>query len=351
MYKFNNIAKSINMKTILKNKYIILIPLLILNIISLMYLKDTNYFIKQLIWIILGYLIFFISTKIKVKKIFKYIKYLYITCLLLLGIVLILGREINGSKAWLHIFGISIQPSEITKVILALYLSYLTSKKKNVFLLLIVFIPSILTFLEPDTGAIIIYLIIFLSCLKYFKVNKKYLIMFSILLILLLSTHIYLYIKNKDLLIKIYGTKLFYRIDRIISFKNQDNIQTIHSLISIGAHKLLYIPENHNDFIFASIISKYNILISILTFTCLISILLYYIFNITKKKNISNIFNFIILNILTFQIFYNILMNLSLLPIIGIPLPFLSYGGSYLVSLYLLIGLSINLNTNFNNKA
>lgn len=340
------------MKTILKNKYIILIPMLILNIISLIYLKNTNYFTKQLIWIIISYLILFICTKIKYRKFLKYIKYLYLSCLILLGFVLIFGREINGAKAWLHIFGFSIQPSEITKVILISYLSYLTYKKKNFFLLLLItIIPSILTFLEPDTGAIIIYFIILLSCLKFFKIKKKYLIISSIILILLLTSHIYLYITNKDLLIKIYGTKLFYRIDRLISFQNQDNIQTVHSLISIGAHQLLYIPENHNDFIFAAIISKYNIFITILTYLSLLSIIIYYIHNITQKKNISNIFNFIILNMLTFQIFYNILMNLSLLPIIGIPLPFLSYGGSYLICLYILIGLSINLNTNFNNKA
>lgn len=340
------------MKTILKNKYIILIPMLILNIISLIYLKNTNYFTKQLIWIIISYLILFICTKIKYRKLLKYIKYLYLSCLILLGFILIFGREINGAKAWLHIFGFSIQPSEITKVILIIYLSYLTYKKKNFFLLLLItIIPSILTFLEPDTGAIIIYFIILLSCLKFFKIKKKYLIISSIILILLLTSHIYLYITNKDILIKIYGTKLFYRIDRLISFQNQDNIQTVHSLISIGAHQLLYIPENHNDFIFAAIISKYNIFITILTYLSLLSIIIYYIHNITKKKNISNIFNFIILNMLTFQIFYNILMNLSLLPIIGIPLPFLSYGGSYLICLYILIGLSINLNTNFNNKA
>lgn len=340
------------MKTILKNKYIILIPMLILNIISLIYLKNTNYFTKQLIWIIISYLILFICTKIKYRKLLKYIKYLYLSCLILLGFVLIFGREINGAKAWLHIFGFSIQPSEITKVILIIYLSYLTYKKKNFFLLLLItIIPSILTFLEPDTGAIIIYFIILLSCLKFFKIKKKYLIISSIILILLLTSHIYLYITNKDILIKIYGTKLFYRIDRLISFQNQDNIQTVHSLISIGAHQLLYIPENHNDFIFAAIISKYNIFITILTYSSLLIIIIYYIHNITKKKNISNIFNFIILNMLTFQIFYNILMNLSLLPIIGIPLPFLSYGGSYLICLYILIGLSINLNTNFNNKA
>lgn len=337
------------MKKILKNNYIILIPIIILNIISLFYLHNTSYFKKHLLYLFLSYLILFITSKIKIKYVFKYIKYLYILSLFLLVLVLIVGREINGSKAWLHILGISIQPSEITKLILTIYLSYLTYKNKNIILMIIItIIPSILTFLEPDTGAIIFYLIILISILKYSKIPKKQLITGISIILIFITINISIYFLNKDLLINIYGTKLFYRIDRIISFKDQNNIQTINSLISIGSHNLIYIPENHNDFIFASIISKYNPLVFIIILISYSLIIIYYIKSITKKKNISNIFNFIILNMLLFQIFYNILMNLSLLPIIGIPLPFLSYGGSYLISLYTLIGLSINLKNNTN---
>ncbi len=339
------------MKTLLKNKYIILIPILILNIISLFYLHSTSYFNKQLLYLFLSYIILFIFSKIKTKYIFKYIRYLYIFSIFLLILVLLVGREVHGAKAWLHLFGFSIQPSEITKLILTIYLAYLTYKNKNIILLIILtIIPSILTFLEPDTGAIIFYLIILISSIKYSNIKKKYLIIGISIILLFIGINISLYFINKDLLINIYGTKLFYRIDRLISFKEQNNIQTINSLISIGSHNLIYIPENHNDFIFASIISKYNPLIFITIIICFASILLYYIKYISKKKNISNIFNFIILNMLLFQIFYNILMNLSLLPIIGIPLPFLSYGGSYLITLYALIGISINLKVNSSNK-
>lgn len=351
MYNNNYSEHHNNMKTLLKNKYIILIPILILNIIGLFYLHSTSYFNKQLLYLFLSYIILFIFSKIKTKYIFKYIRYLYIFSIFLLILVLLVGREVHGAKAWLHLFGFSIQPSEITKLILTIYLAYLTYKNKNIILLIILtMIPSILTFLEPDTGAIIFYLIILISSIKYSNIKKKYLIIGISIILLFIGINISLYFINKDLLINIYGTKLFYRIDRLISFKEQNNIQTINSLISIGSHNLIYIPENHNDFIFASIISKYNPLIFITIIICFASILLYYIKYISKKKNISNIFNFIILNMLLFQIFYNILMNLSLLPIIGIPLPFLSYGGSYLITLYALIGISINLKVNSSNK-
>lgn len=335
------------MKKILNNKYIILIPIFILNIISLIYLKNTIYFKKQLLFLSISYITLFIICKINYKYILKYIKYIYILSIFLLILVLIVGREIHGSKAWLHIFNISIQPSEIAKLSLTIYLAYLTYKNKSIFLtLLLTLIPSILTFLEPDTGAIIFYIIIFLSILKYSNIKPKIMITGIIIITIFIIANISIYITNKDLLSKIYSPKIFYRLDRLISFKEQNNIQNINSLISIGSHNLLYIPENHNDFIFASVISKYNLPIFITLIISYTSIILYYIYNISKKKNISNIYNFIILNMLIFQIFYNILMNLSLLPIIGIPLPFLSYGGSYLITLYILIGFSINLNSN-----
>lgn len=333
------------MKRLLKNKYIILIPILILNIISLIYLYNTEYFKKHIIFLLISYLSLFIISKINMKLILKIIKPLYLISIILLIIVLIFGREINGAKAWLKLYKISIQPSEITKFTLTIYLAYLTIKNKNlIYLSIITIIPSILTFIEPDTGAVIFYLIIFLSILKYYKINKKVLITITTIVTLFILVNIFLYFQNKELLISIYGTKLFYRIDRLIAFKNQNNIQTINSLISIGAHNLLYIPENHNDFIFASIISKYNFIILIIILICYILIFTYFIKNTFKKKNISNIINFIILNMLMFQTFYNILMNLSLLPIIGIPLPFLSYGGTYIFTLYTLIGISINTN-------
>lgn len=332
------------MKKILNNKYSILIPILILNVISIIYLSKTNYILKHSIYIIISYLVIFITSKINYKTILKYSNLLYIISIILLIIVLIIGKEINGAKAWLHIFGISIQPSEIAKLSLVLYISNLAIKNKGFIpIFIITLIPSILTFLEPDTGAIIFYLIILTSVLKYIKLNKKIITLLLILLSLFITINFSLYFINKDILINIYGTKLFYRIDRLISFKNQNNIQNTNSLISIGSHNLIYIPENHNDFIFASIISKYPIFFPIILISY-IFIFTYYIKRIIKKKNISNIINTIILNMLLVQTFYNILMNLSLVPIIGIPLPFISYGGSYLVTLYILIGISININ-------
>lgn len=332
------------MKTILNSKYSILIPIIILNIISIIYLSNTPYINKHLIFLSISYIALIISSKINFKFILKFIPLIYIISIFLLSLVLLIGKEINGAKAWLHIASISIQPSEITKLSLAIYIPFLAYKNKPIlYLLIITIIPTILTFLEPDTGAIIFYLIILISSLKYIKLNKKLTYTILILGILFISVNISLYFTNKDLLMDIYGTNILYRIDRLIFFKNQNNIQTTNSLISIGSHNLLYIPENHNDFIFASLISKYPLII-IPILLSYFYIAKYYIKKLSNKKNISNIIHLTILNMLLFQIFYNLLMNLSLVPIIGIPLPFISYGGSYILTLYILVGISININ-------
>lgn len=342
MYKFTFFANYINMK-----KLFLICSILFLNVISLVYLYDTVYFKKQLLFIVLGFSLMIILAKVNFKYIIKARHLIYLISIFLLALVLFIGKEVNGSKAWLRFSSFSIQPSEIAKLSLMLTLAYLINKRKPlIIILLVTAIPIVLTFLEPDTGAILIYLIILFSGLKYYKIKKKYLIILGSLLLVFVLGNVGLYFYNKELLVKIYGTNMFYRFDRLLSFSSLDNIQNKNSLISIGANMLLYIPENHNDFIFAAIVSKYNIYVSACVLLCLTVILIYFVSTYGKKNNIFNIFNFMILNTLLFQIGYNVLMNLSLVPIIGIPLPFVSYGGSYMLVLFMIIGLSLNFSSN-----
>lgn len=321
--------------------------ILFLNIISLIYLYGTVYFKKQLLFVILGFCLMLILERIPFKFIIKMRYAIYIIAIFLLALVLVVGKEINGSKAWLRFANFSIQPSELAKLSLMLCLAYLIYKRKSFFVILLISIlPAILTFLEPDTGAILIYFLILLSGLKYYHIDKKYFILLGSILLLFVLINVGLYFYNKELLVQIYGTNMFYRFDRLMAFKTLDNIQNKYSLISIGANQLLYIPENHNDFIFAAILGKYNVYVSGCVLVCLLIILYYFASLYNKKNNLSNIFHFMILNTLFFQIAYNVLMNLSLVPIIGIPLPFVSYGGSYILILFIMIGLSLNFSNN-----
>lgn len=316
----------------MKKNLIILIPIFILEFLSIFYLKS-DYQIKQLVWFILGLFSLFFISKLKEKHLKIISIFLYILSIILL-IVVLFHPYTNGSRGWLKLYKISIQPSEITKISLILVTIYLKNKSwfSKIIYVLIFLIPSILTFIEPDTGAVIIYGIIFLYFLPKFFSKKEIAIFFSISL-LLAGSLIYLYYYKKDVFIDIFDTSIYYRIDRITSFKNQDNMQVNNALISIGSGKLLYFPEANNDFFFAYLLSKNynNFYIIIICYLCFFTILIF------TKSSFSNL----VLYILGFQVIENIGMNLNLLPVIGIPLPFLSYGGSHTISSFLMLGLGL----------
>lgn len=331
------------------NIYLCIIILSIISIINLYNAKYLNslyssIYLKQLLWFIIG-LIILIYTKY-IKK-FINNKYLYIFNIFLLILVLIIGKTINGSKAWLNLGFISFQPSELVKITLPITLNYLINLKLNKFIklilgLILTLIPSILVFLEPDTGAIIFYCLFFIIYLFKLKLPIKYYLILLFLILLISITLIYLYFNYQDILLKILGNTIFYRIDRILNFK--DNYQLNLAKIGIYSSNIfrngfnnikLYIPEGHTDFIFAFSISNFGlIIVPIILISYLIIII-----SINNHNYLSNCFTYMLL----FQVIINICMNIGLCPIIGINLPFLSYGGSNMLIYFLFLSYIINM--------
>ena len=351
-----------------KNKFIyILITLFIISIISIYSFSkfinnySTDLVLKQIIFYIIGIILILIIRKINLKTIIKYSFTIYIINTLLLLLLLIFGKEINGSKAWFTIplLG-AFQPSEFMKISLILFLSKILDKNKDkkdyikIFkVFIIILIPSILTFLEPDTGAVIIYFIIGISLLYFANINNKWFISFIIIVIVILSSVIYIYNYNSSLFLKILGNNIFYRLERIFSFYKSSGYQLGNSLVSIGSagffgngsnNILLYFPEGHTDFIFTSFFSIFGLFGSIF----LIFILLYLDINIIdlsiKEKEYT--LKYILISIVStiiYQQIQNISMTIGLLPITGITLPFISYGGSSLISYCILLGIVDNI--------
>ena len=141
MYKFTFFANYINMK-----KLFLICSILFLNVISLVYLYDTVYFKKQLLFIVLGFSLMIILAKVNFKYIIKARHLIYFVAIFLLALVLFIGKEVNGSKAWLRFSSFSIQPSEIAKLSLMLTLAYLINKRKPlIIILLVTAIPIVLT--------------------------------------------------------------------------------------------------------------------------------------------------------------------------------------------------------------
>ena len=246
------------------------------------------------------------------------------------------------------------------KFTLALYLSEKAStmpkgniKKDFRFLITSIFItlvPSLFVFLEPDTGAIIIYFLILLGIILIYRVNYKWYIIILLILSIFLGCFFYLYYFNKDLLIKLIGTSFFYRVDRILTFVTGDSFQLDRALISIGASSFfgnknyIYIPEAQTDFIIAFSIANFGIfgfLVILINYFLLDT---YFFHKLLKSKSIRNkMFISAFLCMFLFAQFENIGMNLGLLPIIGLPLPFLSYGGTNTIVYFIFLGIILNL--------
>ena len=332
-----------------------------------MYLSKTlgNLVLKQAMWYAVGIIFIFIIYKLKISFFIKISPYIYLFNVILLLGLLFVGPVINGSRCWYIIEGIgSFQPSEFMKISLVLKEAYIidkfSSKEKNaknefklIALIFITFlIPSILTFLEPDTGAVIIYFIITLLMLFISGIRLRWFIIGISMLIIIVASFLIFFFLKQDMFIKIFGSDFFYRIDRVINWQNGSGMQLENSLAAIGSSGILghgfnktplYFPEAGTDFIFSVYASNFGLIGS-----C-IFILLVVLFDIHLIKvgmSSKSIYKYIIsgiLGIFIYQQIQNISMTLGLLPITGITLPFISYGGSSLLSYMILIGFVISI--------
>ncbi len=363
----------------IKIDFILLIIVLLLATISLISINSAenllgsradNYTIKQLIWYIIGFIAIIILSFIKNENILKYTKYLYLAGVLSLIILLIFGKPINNAKCWFEIPHIGVfQPSEFMKIILILFLSYfiddfhdkypIPSIKEELFFLLkvaiIVGIPSILTFLQPDTGVVLIYLLITFIMLFISGIRYRWFATILLTLAIGIGSVLAIYFINTDLFIKIFGTSFFLRVDRLLDWSSKSGYQLENGMTAIGSAGIfgfgvnktpIYFPEPQTDFIFAVYASNFGYIGTIILLALLLCLDLKLI-NIAMKAT-NNINKYIIsgcVAMLIYQQVQNIGMTFGLLPITGITLPFISYGGSSLLSYMIMLGIIFNISS------
>lgn len=367
------------MKNVSKYKVdkFILIPMFLFVIISLLTIHSSqkllpsfmnNLYIKQLLWYVLGFIIAYFIMFIGNNYIYRNIWFIYIIGVLSLLGLLLFAEPINDARCWFTIPGIgTIQPSEFMKIILIITLAKMvnkfndnfanpTVKEEFIFLLkiaTIVFIPSILTFLQPDTGVVLIYLIItivmlFISGIRY----RWFAILFGSLAILI-GFVLLVYFINTDMFINLFGTNFFLRVDRLLDWSSKTGYQLENGLSAIGAggffgnglgNTPIYFPEPQTDFIFAVYANNFGFIGSIFLIGLIIFFDTYLIsVAINTNKNINKYVIAGIVGMLLYQQIQNIGMTFGLLPITGITLPFISYGGSSLLSYMLMAGIIFNI--------
>lgn len=355
----------------------ILLPIMIFFIVSVISIYSTrrllgvefqNLYLKQIIWYLIGIVLAYSTMALGNKFLYNNAYIFYIIGVLSLVLVLFFGITVNNATCWFKIpFLGTIQPSEFMKIFLIITLSRMigdfNENNKNpdvsdelkfiLKVLVIVFIPSVLTFIEPDTGAVIMYLIITFVMLFVGGFRKRWFIFTIGIGVLLLGLFLTIYFLNQDLFIDIFGTSFFYRMDRITNWSSSSGLQLRNSMIAIGSSGIvghginktpIYFPEMQTDFIFAVFASNTGFIGSI----SLIIVMIF--FDITLIGYVNKTTNEIdkyaiggIIGVLLFQQVYNISMTIGLLPIMGITLPFISYGGSSLLSYMLLLGIIFNV--------
>ncbi|MCS7281440.1 MAG: rod shape-determining protein RodA [Desulfobacterota bacterium] len=324
-------------------------------------LGSKTFVLKQILAFFIGLIFVTFILYFDYRTFVSYAFYLYIFGLFLILLVFLFGTVAGGARRWLSIFGLSLQPSEFMKPILIILFGNLLHEKmksgsplglKDVAKpLLFSALPASIIAKQPDLGTACVILIVCL-CVIWFVGLKK-----STFFVLLFSGFTLAFLAWK------YALEPYQKL-RIIGLFNPDidpsgvNYHARQATIAIGSgkvfgkgflsgtqHKLNFIPEHHTDFIFAVFAEEWGFLGSIFLFILFASMVLRCL-KIAKdtQDEMGSIIVFGSTTIIFSQFAINVLMTLRLFPVVGIPLPFLSYGGSSLVSMMCLIGLILNVN-------
>ncbi|MDQ0155257.1 FtsW/RodA/SpoVE family cell cycle protein [Robertmurraya andreesenii] len=336
-----------------------------------------NFLVKQIVWYGIGVGIIAAVIPFDSDQLRKLSWYLYGLGLVLLGFLLIapsgIAPVINGAKSWYRVPGLgSLQPSEFVKVFLILALArvIMDHHEKNqvktvqtdfwllIKIGLVTGAPLLLVMKQPDLGTSLVFIAIMLGMIFISGISWKILLPIFSLGISLIAAIFYFVLWKPELLEKYLGVKE-YQFGRIYSwldpyhYSSTTGFQLTKSLLAIGSGETsgkgfgtreVYLPESHTDFIFSIVGEEFgfvgaSILIS------LFFLLIYYITRVAMETK-NNFYTYIcvgVISMITFHVFQNIGMTIGVLPITGIPLPFISYGGSSLMGNMLAISLIFSI--------
>lgn len=314
--------------------------------------------IKQAMWFGIGLLGMAVCIIFNYKLLDRWANPFYFFCLLLLLAVLFFGKLVSGSQRWLVLGPVSIQPSELVKVAVILVLAKHFSKhaytqgyslRQLVQPFIWVALPFGLVVVQPDLGTALIILLIAGSMTLYVKIERRSLI-YLVATCLVTIPLVWFYLKD-------------YQKQRILTFLNPERdplgagYHIIQSKIAIGSgmltgkgflkgtqNVLSFLPEQHTDFIFSVFAEEWGFL-GAATLIFLFLILILWALNVAYRcrDSFGTILSVGIAAMFFWQVVINVAMVMGLMPVVGVPLPFVSYGGSSVATLMLSIGLLINV--------
>lgn len=350
-------------KYLFETDYVLLATVLALAIIGIFsiysagynpYTKETDSFYqRQIVWLILGLISFFVMSYINYRKLVRLVPVIYGFGILMLLIVLILGYVNMGAQRWIGVGPFRLQPSEIFKIIWVLTLAWLfmdfDGRRLDLLKILqkswMLLPPFLLVFEQPDLGTSLTYVAVWAMLLFILGV-KRHVFIIAILAVLIIipvgwsNMHDY----QKTRILVFVG---------LVQDKKGDGYHAEQSKVAVGsggiagkgflggtqAH-LSFLPESHTDFIYA-VLNEEQGLIGGTAIILLFLFLIFKILNIAikSKEAAGKIIAITVACYIFFQFIVNAGMTVSIVPIVGIPMPFVSYGGTSLLSFFTMIGL------------
>jgi len=318
----------------------------------------TPVYLKQISWFLIGLVLMVTIAFVEYRFYSDFAYMVYSISLVLLLVVLGFGIVASGAQRWVKIGPISFQPSEFVKISLILALAKFFhrppsregySLKHLTFPFVLLVLPMILILKQPDLGTAVILFLVFFSVLLFVKIRW--------------SSLIAIFLIGASVLPLVWRFLKEYQKKRIITFFNPDldplgaGYHLIQSKIAVGSGgitgkgfmkgtqcKLGFLPEQQTDFIFSVLGEEWGLLGSVIVVLLYLTLILWGLrIAVQAKDRFAAILSFGVVAMLFWHIFINIGMVLGMMPVVGIPLPLLSYGGSFLVSTLIGIGLLLNV--------
>ncbi len=315
---------------------------------------------KQMIWIVLGMVVFFAMLLVDYRKIARFSYALYAVVLVLLAVVLVTGKTSHGAQRWIPIGPFAFQPSEFAKLVLVLVLATYYAKApregwlQRVVMPGLIMAPGLLLILrQPDLGSGLNVLAIYGAMLMVVGVRSK-----ALNLILLVSLMLFPFVWEFT-----WGTLRDYQRERIMAFLDPSydtagkGYHALQSRIAVGSGELLgkglyggtqsqlkFLPEGHTDFIFAVYAEEWGFL-GVLVLLGLFVGLIIVMMDIAgrAKDPLGALLATGVIAMVSFSMVVNVGMTLGMFPIVGIPLPLMSYGGSATITTMAALGLLLNV--------
>ncbi len=324
-------------------------------------LPSTLYVNRQLIALLVGVVAMVVAAVVDYREIRSYAAVLYALGIVLLVLTLTpLGTEINGSQRWIVLGGFQLQPSELVKLgVLAALAAMLHEAKGEPQLrhvaggLVLTLVPAGLVFLQPDLGTAMVFVWLVAVLFLVAGVKARYFVG-----LVALGVAGVAYALRTELI-------LDYQVSRLTAFLDAGNpeaaqtaaFQTRQSLIAVGSGQfagkglfegtqtsLSYVPENHTDFVFTVIAEEFGFVGAAVVLGLFLVIVWRGLrIAILAKDYFGTLIASGVVAMLTLQVFVNVGMTVGIMPVTGLPLPFISYGGTSLIAWFVMIGLLLNV--------